>query len=185
MENEKNTTENNQNDSETKTKSEGGKTAVIVAAALMAGIISGIGIYKFRANDVKTAEADNQVTTIAVTSGHVSETEEVTEEETSETTEPDVTTGVDGTTEEVTEAVTTVVSDSENTVSRQEISPLRNSKAVYYQDVLEVVPMIEAFNQMFMPPYTLSDYEDGAADVPEYRNIVVGTDDTYSFWRDI
>ena len=31
-----------------------------------------------------------------------------------------------------------------------------------------------------MPPYSLSDYEDQSADVPEYRKIVVGTDDTYS-----
>ncbi len=185
MDNEKNTTENNQNDSEMKSKSEGGKTAVIVAAALMAGIFSGIGIYKFRANDVKTAEADNQVTTIAVTSDHVSETEEVTEKETTAVTtvtEPAQTTA--GVSTEATTAATTEVSETASYEIKREICPIRNDQALIYEDILSVLHKLEDLTYSFYPKGISQYYwhkNDESVPAPEYLDIEVCADETYSY----
>ncbi len=152
-------------------------TAVILTLALMTGSLTGCVAGKTSSgeNEEKTAEEGNIVTT--VTSDKANETKETekitTAETTVETTVPE--------TEKATELVTAVtpVSAPETAVSFTSLdaaknSPIRNKNHVVYSDILAVLPELESFNCEFSPFVYDRNNE------PEYRDIVVGADVTYS-----
>lgn len=195
MENENNNNESkqiNQPEGKDKNADAGRKTtAAVLSVALIAGLLTGGGVYKIRhgENSEKTAEVDSSVTTVTSDPDPVYETEETTEEVTTVTTTAE-------TTEEETPAETTVqetekaaafstavtsVTSSETSVSvttenADEYSPLRNPKNIaVYSDILAVLPKLERFNFEFFPHVYAMDIEH------EYRDIVVGADVTYSF----
>ncbi len=195
MENEKNNDVNEQvskPEGEAKKPNGGRKTAAILAVTLMAGFLAGSGIYKIRngENAGKTVEVEEKVTTVTVVSDPAKETEETTEKVTTvsttteETTTAEETTAV--TTVPVTEApdettaITTEV--TEVTKSSSDLywealrnSPIRNPKHVVYADILDVLPKLESFNARFSYYSYQKDCE------PEYMDIVVGADVTYSY----
>ena len=181
MENEKNNNENKDKNADAGRKT----TAAVLAVVLIAGFLAGGGIYKIRqgANDGKTAEVEEKVTTITVVSDPAEKTEETTEEVTTAETTAEETTAV--TTVPVTEtpdettAITTEV--TEVTKSSNELyweslknSPFRNQNHFVYSDILDVIPMIESFKARFSPNVYNMDPE------PEYMDIV-GADVTYSY----
>jgi len=189
MENENKNIENENpvhTEDEVKNKTGRGKTAVILAVTLMAGLLTGGGIYKFRhgSDAEKTVEVKEMVTTVTFVSDPAYETEETTEEVTTAETTSKETTAV--TTVPVTEtpdettAITTEV--TEVTKSSNELyweslknSPLRNQKHNAYSDILDVLPMLESFNFRF------ACYSYYLNSEPEYKDIVVGADVTYSY----
>ena len=188
MENEKNnvTEQESKPEGEAKKPNGGRKTAAILAVTLMAGLLAGGGIYKIRqgANAEKTAEVEEKVTTVTVISDPAEETEETTEEVTTSATTAVETTAV--TTVPVTEAPdetpaitaeVTEVTKSSNELYWESLrnSPLRNKKHVAYSDILDVLPMLESFNFRF------ACYSYYVNSEPEYKDIVVGADVTYSY----
>ncbi len=192
MENEKNNIENEtpvHPESEAKNKTSGGKTVAILAVTLMVGLLTGGGIYKLRygADAEKTVEVKDRVTTVTVVSDPVYETEKATEEvTTAETTSKETmvvttvpVTEVPEETTVITTEVTEITRSAEEEAKLEALknSPLRNKKQVVYYDILHVLPMIE--NLYFEFSYYSYIHQENCE--PEYRDIVVGADVTYSY----